>query len=303
LDLKNGFLNLEQIVKTQSAEIIERIDAIPYEIEFRTHHQVLVQAYGRFIEASNRIKTAMLIEDPNTRNMDLANIQQTLGESLADYRNPQLLPELCAVGQLRRYECAWAIDQTIAITYQLKDEPAALSNYLQELQDKIRRDIVTVIDKCELEEEVDFIFPEVLRIQNHDLVALAAWQTQAEWVKSLSPSEKKLLKSTEIEQADFESLSEAAFSAVEIPSEQLHYETLKQKSHFLVLQDHLRLLMLPDLRQKYESYVSQEAAQYGHPALSLSNLKQMSDSAIANLYWYFQMRDESELDAENLATA
>lgn len=57
----------------------------------------------------------------NIRNADLANARQILAEALADYKNPHLLTEANAVTQLRRSECVWAIEQTIAVTYQLQN--------------------------------------------------------------------------------------------------------------------------------------------------------------------------------------
>lgn len=298
-DMKDGFLNLEQALNVQGAEIIQRLEEIPNEVEFRAHRQALTMAYGRFLEASSRIETAMLIEDGGTRNMVLANIQQTLGEAVADYRNPHLLSELGAAGQLRRYECAWAIEHAIAITYQLQDAPAALSKHLSELQNKIRRDVLAVVDSCEYEEEIDFIFPEIARIQNHDLALLSAWQEQIDWARSLPPSELELLRSADFDQSLDD--AESAVPASEMPGEQVFYKTLKQKSHLSALCDHLRFTMKPELRKNHEAYVSTQAAQSGQRTLTSSNLRQMSDLAVANLYWYFKVREVPEMEETVLA--
>ncbi len=53
-------------------------------------------------------------------------------------------------------------------------------------------------------------------------------------------------------------------------------------------------MVSPQLRLEYESYVTQQAASVGYKALILSNLQQASNSAVANLYWYFKVREESE---------
>jgi hypothetical protein len=103
-----------------------------------------------------------------------------------------LLSETSAAGQLRRLECAWAIEQTIVLTYQLQNEPAAVSDRLSHLQDKIRQDSLTVIDRCETEDELDFLFPELTRIHDHDLAVLESWQNHVDWMRSLPPSELKL---------------------------------------------------------------------------------------------------------------
>lgn len=52
-------------------------------------------------------------------------------------------------------------------------------------------------------------------------------------------------------------------------------------------------MMQPDLRRKSEIYISQQAASVGYKALIPSSLQQTSDLAVANLYWYFKIRDES----------
>jgi hypothetical protein len=125
-----------------------------------------------------------------------------LSEALADYNNPRLLSETCAAGQLRRLECAWAIDQTIALSYQLQNEPAAVSDRLSHLQDKIRQDSLTVIERCETEDELDFLFPELTRIHDHDLAVLESWQNHVDWMRSLPPSELKLLQSADFSNSE-----------------------------------------------------------------------------------------------------
>lgn len=291
IEMRESFLNLEQVLKGQGMEIIQQIGEAVQDIEFRQHRQILAQAYGRFLEASRLITVAMSCEDLSIRNADLANARQILTVALGDYRNSYLLPNADAVTQLRRAECAWAIEQTIAVTYQLQNQPEAVSNRLKQLQDRVRQDVLEVVDRCESEDELEVIFPEITRVYEQDLVVLKVWQEQTDWVRSLSPSEQKLL--CEINNTQPE-LVQFPITDLSIPSEQLLYKTLKQKSHFLALCDVLRLMMRSELRKKYETYVSQQARLAEHQSLTPKNLEQMSTLAVANLHWYFYVKDESE---------
>ena len=51
---------------------------------------------------------------------------------------------------------------------------------LSHLQAKVRIDALGVINNCETEDELNFLFSELTRIHNHDLAALASWQNQIE---------------------------------------------------------------------------------------------------------------------------
>jgi len=292
LEMQEGLLDLKYVLSDQGIAIRQKIDDAVQDIEFRQHCQALAQAYGKFLEATRQMQITMLCEDLNIRNVELANIRQTLSHALADYKNPHLLPETNAVTQLRRSECVWTIEQTIAVTYQLQNQPEALSNCLDQLQDRICDDLLAVVERCESEDELDIIFPEITRIHEQDLVVLTLWQEQVDWQRSLSPSEQNLL------QAVNDSQSGVAQSSVpmdlSIPVEQSLYDTLKQKSHFSALRDALRLMLQSETRRDYEAYVSQQAEQAGHKALVVENLQQMSALSVANLYWYFQVRDQSE---------
>ncbi|GAA6616844.1 hypothetical protein NUACC26_026510 [Scytonema sp. NUACC26] len=81
---------------------------------------------------------------------------------------------------------------------------------------------------------------------------------------------------------------------LEIPLEQILYKSLAEKSHFYSLRDQLLFMFEPELRRDYEFYVDRQSAMTGYKTLVTSNLKQASDVAIANLYYYFKVRDESE---------
>ena len=292
LEVKDGFIDLKQAFKAQGTEIKQLIEQVAQNIEFKHHRTILVQAYGRFIQAINCLRDAVKLQDVNRRNAQIDLAKGMLFEALADYDNPQLLEGTCAAGQLRRRECAWAIDQAIAMTYQLQGADEVVSDRLSRLQTKIRQDALTVIDSCESEDELDFIFPEITRIHEHDLAVLDSWQNHVNWMHTLSSEERHLLISSNITVADSVNSNQA--TVVLAPAEQLLYEQLKQKSHFLSLDSQLRLMMQPNLRREYASYISEQAASAGYKTLVPSNLQQASDLAVANLYWYFKVRDESE---------
>jgi hypothetical protein len=295
IEVRDGFIDLKKALRSQGHEIIQRIEEVAQDIKFEQHRLELIKAYGRFLEATKLMKTATLIQDLNSIKIELANARQTLSEALAIYNNPHLLSETCAAGQLRRLECAWAIDQTIALSYQLQDEPAAVSDRLSHLQDKIRQDSLTVIERCETDDELDFLFPELTRIHDHDLAVLESWQNHVDWMRSLPPSELKLLQSADFDNSEITANSDvnADTTALAAPPEQLLYENLKQKSHPASLQDQLILMMKPSLRQEFASYISQQSAMAGYKTLVPANLQKASDLAVANLYWYFKVRDET----------
>lgn len=66
------------------------------------------------------------------------------------------------------------------------------------------------------------------------------------------------------------------------------------KSHFVSLLDQLEMMFNSQLRQEYEKYITQQAAIANYKSLISSNLKKASDLTVANLYWYFRVRDKSE---------
>ncbi|MBE9124999.1 hypothetical protein IQ257_03955 [Coleofasciculus sp. LEGE 07092] len=117
--------------------------------------------------------------------------------------------------------------------------------------------------------------------------------------RSLPPSELKQLQSADFSNSEATANQEASrhTTALAVPPEQLLYENLKQKSHPASLHDQLMLMMKPSLRQEFASYISQQAAIAGYKTLVPANLEKASNLAVANLYWYFQVRDESEDEA------
>ncbi|MBN3941531.1 hypothetical protein [Nostoc sp. NMS9] len=294
LEVKNGFIDLKQALKDQGVEVRQIIEQVAQDIKFEQHRTALVRAYGVFIQAMNRFRSAMQLQDFSRRNAEIDGVRGMLFAALADYSNPHLLEEACAAGQLRRLECAWIIEQVIVATYQVQNEVSAVSDRLILLQDKICEDALTVINRCESHDELDFLFPEIIRIKNHDLAVLDSWQNHVDWMGSLPSSELKLLSS-----ADFNS-PETHNSTINVaePPEQLVYESLAEKSHFYSLRDQLLFIFEPELRREYEFYISQQAGITGYKTLITSNLQQASDLTVGNLYYYFKIRDESKDETE-----
>ncbi|MEJ6481910.1 hypothetical protein N0Y54_11335 [Nostoc punctiforme UO1] len=294
LEVKNGFIDLKQALKDQGVEIRQIIEQVAQDIKFEQHRTALVRAYGVFIQAMNRFRSAMQLQDFSRRNAEIDGVRGMLFAALADYSNPHLLEETCAAGQLRRLECAWAIEQAIVATYQVQSEVSAVSDRLILLQDKIREDALTVINRCESHDELDFLFPEIIRIKNHDLAVLDSWQNHVDWMRSLPSSDLKLLSS-----ADFNS-PDTHYSTINLaePPEQLVYDSLAEKSHFYSLRDQLLFIFEPELRREYEFYISEQAVNTGYKTLVTSNLQQASDLTVGNLYYYFKIRDESKDETE-----
>lgn len=297
IKVENGFIDLKQALKDQGAEIKRLIEQVAQDIKFEQHRLVLIRAYGLFNQAIQRLQLAMKLQDINRRNAEVDAARGMLFEALADYTNPHLLEETGSAGQLRRLECAWAIDQTIIATYQVQNEFAAVSDRLSHLQGKIRQDALNVIERSENEDEVDFLFPEIKRIYDHDLVILNSWHNQIDWMQSLPSSELKLLQSADFRELEVTASPNALANTTAdvLPPEQLLYENLKQKSHYQSLRDQLKFIVKPDLRREHESYISQQAPASGLKALAPSNWQAIPDLTVANLYWYFKSKQPAQV--------
>ncbi|BAZ46494.1 hypothetical protein NIES4102_35300 [Chondrocystis sp. NIES-4102] len=290
LEIKQGFLDIQNALTEQAVEVKEHLSNLSENLIFQQHRLELIKAYGRFIEATKLIKTAIKFQDLSSRKIELANARQILAEALAHYNNPNLLSESCAAGQIRRLECAWAIEQTIILTYQLQNEFIAVSDRLTELQDKIRQQCHQVIEKCDSYDQLDFLFPEIFCICDRDLLVLDTWQHQAEYIASLSTSELEVLEPTQSNTLKFENNQQELIN-LEKPIELIQYEDLQQKSHYHSLVDQLKFKVSPNLRKEYEIYISDRAKLAEHHILA-KNISQASDMSLANLYWYFKFPEE-----------
>ncbi len=302
LDVKveKGFIILEKVVKGEIAAIKKLIAEAVADIKFDHHRLVLGEAYETFNGAIQQMRSALLFKDIHLRKVEIVAAREKLFEALATYRNPHLLAETCAAGQLRRLECSWAIEQSIIGTYQVQNEFGAAGDRIFQLQQQIRQDSLDTIHCCDSDEELDFLFPEITRIHNHDLAALDIWLHQIEWTKALPPSELKQLQSADFNKSDSAVKVEknSAATALAIPDEQLFYENLRPKSHFYALRTQLELMLDRQRRENYEDYIIKQGQIAGHKSLVASNLEKASDLAVANLFYYFRIRDESEEELE-----
>lgn len=299
LDVEEGFIDLRQALQDQGLEIIQHIDQVAEDVELRNHRTILARAYGLFAKATARLQSAMALQDFNLRSAEITAARDMLFQALSDYDNDQLLVNICPAGQIRRRECVWAIEQTIAMTYELQGEYQVVSDRLFALDTTIRRDALNAIEACDSQAELDFLFPEITRVHNHDLAAIDLWRSHIDFYKTLSPSSAKLLASSTSDHTEFLTTSNTANEseiAQTAPSEYLLYEDFKQKSHYLALRDQLVFLIAPNQRQACEAYIGEQAAMAGLKALNSLNLQRASHLTIANLLSYFQLRDESQED-------
>ncbi|MCT7987584.1 hypothetical protein [Laspinema olomoucense] len=291
LEVKDGFIDIKRALHDQSQEILQRIDRMSEDIEFKHHQTILSVSYGKFIEGIKRLEYALKLEDSNSRREALFGVENTLYDALANYNNPALYQQTSAAGQLRRMECSWVIDQTITTIYQIREEHQVVSARLFDLRKKIRDSSLQIIDRCECDTELDFLFPEVTRIHTQDLPLLESWQNQVDWMKDRSPSELQELARLELPAEESSAASENTNPA-EPPVELSLYKTLKQKSHYDSLRDQLRFIVKPELRQHHESYVFQRANATGYNALAPSNWQEVPDLTVANLYHYFKQQEQ-----------
>jgi hypothetical protein len=276
LEVKNGFIDLKQAFKDQGTEIIKRIDEVANDIKFQSHRLVLIEAYGLFLQATKLINLALQC-DENGKNANLQTAQDMLAKALADYNNPQLYTETCAAGQLRRMECSWAIEQTRALIFLLQKQPNAATYCLSHLEEKIRHDTIIVASACGSEDELAFLFPEILRIHTQDLPALKIQMLPPEEQKALALSSEKTV-SNDVSQP---------------PPEQALYDIIQQKSHYQALRDVLQFIVKPELRRQHESYISKQAPIHNLNALAPSNWQEIPDLTVANLYHYFKTKEQT----------
>lgn len=273
LEVKDGFIDLKKAFRNQGDEIIKRIDEVANDIKFEAHRLILVKAYGEFLEATRLIKIA-LTGDESFKNSTLQNAQLMLTRALADYNNPHIFDGVCAAGELRRRECAWAIQQALIMTYQLQNQTNAVKESIEYLSDNIIRDLCQIVDRCESSSELDFLFPEVLRIYTQDLPALQ--------IQALPADEQKELLASADNNNDN--------GIVEEPPEQILYNLVKPKSHYEALKDSLRFTLKPILRQDYIDYIRQRASAIKYDGIALLDWANVSNLNLANIYYYFKLR-------------
>ena len=295
LEVKDGFVDLKQALHLNQAEILNRLDQMEKNIEFSQHRIVLVQAYGQFTHSLGILKDSLKLPDVTSRNTGINYAREMLNNSLAAYNNPLLFEDTNIPGKIRRKECSWAIDQAITMTYQLQDASELVSDRIDKLQGKIRQDLFSLISACQSEDEIEFMFPEVMRICNHDLVTLETWKNQINWINSLSLGERKELLNSNIVNSDTvdAEILEVNEGSIDLaqPAEQLFYESIKPRSHFGALRDQLKFMVKPKFRQQQESYIIERTMNSSYQALAPSNWQEVPDLTVANLYWYLKEKE------------
>ena len=289
LEVKDGFIDLKQALKAESQDVIQYIEQVARDVEYRRHRTILAQAYGRFLQAIECIKDALKISDITLRNTTLGNAQKILYDALADYNNSLLDDNSNTPSKLRRKECAWAIEQTLIMTYELQGAYEAVMARIVKLQANIRQDAIEIIEGCHSEIELDFLFPELTLINNHDLLVLDNWHNNLGYLLSLSPEEKQDLAKIKLPQATiYEKVIEAEIVTEDLPPEINYYQELKAKSHFAALKDNLKFAIKPELRKDYENYITQKSSKSNYPGLAPVNWQEIPGLTVANLYWYFK---------------
>ncbi len=266
-------------------------------MEFKDHRTILARAYGLFDKAMNRLCSAVSIQDLGLRNEELTSIRDMLFQALSDYDNSQLMSGISSAAYIRRRECVWAIEQAIAMTYQMQGELQTVSERLINLDEIVRQDALAALDKIETNDELDFLFPELTRIHNHDLVAINAWNNHIEWSKTLSINEVKQLNTlVDNEAEETESDITIEGSSDDKPIEYSVYEEAKSNFVPQALHESLVYSFSAELRRRGEEYIAERAALESLTAFGPQTLSKASPLAVANLELYFALRDESLVD-------
>ena len=284
IEVKEGFIDLKQMLSGVEVALTNQIQQVSKDVEFNTHRIILARAYRLFEKAMNRLQSAMKVQDPSRRSAEIGAARDMMFTALADYSNSHLMSGAGSAAYLRRRECVWVIEQAIAMTYQMQGEWHAVSDRLTELSAIIRQDLLATLDKRKTSDELDFLFPEVLRIRDHDLVALEAWNAHATWYPELSREELKQLDELSCrEENQIEDSGETEEITDCKPIEYTIYE--KAKSKFVPEALHKSLVYSLDAssRQQGEDYITKRANSKSSTAFSAQNLKNASSLAIANL--------------------
>ncbi|EDX84981.1 hypothetical protein S7335_2680 [Synechococcus sp. PCC 7335] len=299
VEVREGFIDLKQVFADQGKEIIEHIQHVSEDVEFRAHRTILVRAYGLFEKAMNRLGSAVTMQDLRARNDEIKSARDMMFQALSDYDNSQLMKGVGSVAYIRRRECVWAIEQAIAMTYQMQGEWQTVGDRLINLNATIRQDAIATLDKVKTSDELDFLFPELTRIRDHDLVAINAWNDHIEWSKELSIEEMKQLNALVDDEAEknendipTEDLSD------DKPIEYSVYEEAKSNFVSKALHQSLVYSFSTERRRQGEEYIAERAALESLTAFNPQNLSKASPLAVANLELYFATKDESLADEE-----
>ena len=305
VEVREGFIDLKQVFADQGNEIIEHIQHVSEDVEFRAHRTILARAYGLFEKALNRLGSAVTIQDVRARNDEIQFARDMMFQALSDYDNSQLMSGIGSVAYVRRRECVWAIEQAIAMTYQMQGEWQTVGDRLANLDATIHHDAIATLDQAKTVDELDFLFPELTRIHSHDLVAINAWKDHIEWSKELSSEEMKQLNAliaNEVEDEESNVTTEDP-SNDDKPLEYIIYEEAKSSSIPEALHNSLVYSFSPERRRQGEEDIAERAALESLRAFSPHTLSNASPLAVANLELYFATRDESLVNEEEGAIA
>ncbi len=175
------------------------------------------------------------------------------------------------------------------LTYELQGAWETVNNRLERLQHNIRQDAVEIISNCNSETELDFLFPEVHRINNHDLLVLQTKQSNLDYIFSLSTAEKQELANLNLsENITTEQAVEAEIVREDMPLEITYYQELKSISHVPALKDNLKFIIQPESRTDYEQYITEKSQECNRPSLVPANWQETPHLTVANLYWYLK---------------
>ena len=297
LELQTGFTELKSIINHQGDEILKAINQVGQEIKLEMHRVEFVKAYGIFQSVHhNQLPSALITQNSKDRNDKLNFIWNNLQICLAIYNNKELISSPLISEKWKRLQSAWAIEQTLALVDILKNDFDACIFQLNHLKDKIIKDCMELTESCQSEEEIDFIFPRINYIINHDIILIDFWKNNLKVIQNLSIEDQEKLASFNV--TDIVSLNKAQKSnALQKPSPFELYQELKAQSHFVALKDQLKFILKPELRSEYESYIIQKAIALNFKGLALTNWKEVPDLTVANLYYSF--KEKKFLDLEN----
>ena len=297
LELQTGFTELKSIINHQGDEILKAINQVNQEIKLEMHRVEFVKAYGIFQSVHhNQLPSALITQNSKDRNDKLNFIWNNLQICLAIYNNKELISSPLISEKWKRLQSAWAIEQTLALVDILKNDFDACIFQLNHLKDKIIKDCMELTESCQSEEEIDFIFPRINYIINHDIILIDFWKNNLKVIQNLSIEDQEKLASFNV--TDIVSLNKAQKSnALQKRSPFELYQELKAQSHFVALKDQLKFILKPELRSEYESYIIQKAIALNFKGLALTNWKEVPDLTVANLYYSF--KEKKFLDLEN----
>lgn len=294
VEVREGFIDLKQVFAGQGIELIKHIQQVSEDVEFRAHRTILARAYGLFEKAMNRLSSAVTMQDLRARTDEIKATRDMMFQALSDYDNSRLMSGISPIAYIRRRECVWAIEQAIAMTYEMQGEWQTVSDRLTHLNTTIRQDALTTLEKSETIDELDFLFPELTRIHDHDLVSIEAWKNRIDWSKALPEDEMKQLKAfVDNKSIEIDDIAVAEDLTDSEPAEYAFYENAKSNFVPDALRGSLVYSFDIEARRKGEEYIAERAMLESLTAFNSQNLRQASPLSVANLAMYFAEKDES----------